>query len=60
MSDKESPAKGAGGEGDPVEEAGETTAADMVSGPADTRPVGADTEVKVGPPSGGAEEGGRE
>jgi hypothetical protein len=30
-----------------VETAGETTAADMISGPTDTRPVGADTMVKV-------------
>ena len=40
-----------------VETAGETTAAAAVSGPADTRPVGADTLVKVeGEPGGGAEE----
>ena len=30
-----------------VETAGETTAADTISGPPDTRPVGADTMVKV-------------
>jgi hypothetical protein len=30
-----------------VETAGETTAAATISGPADTRPVGADTMVKV-------------
>jgi hypothetical protein len=35
-----------GGVGD-VESAGETTAAVAISGPADTRPVGADTLVKV-------------
>lgn len=43
----------AGGAPDPTEEAGETTAAGMVSGPADDRPVGADTMVKVGRGSGG-------
>jgi hypothetical protein len=36
----------AGGVGD-VETAGETTAADTISGPADTRPVGADTTADV-------------
>lgn len=30
-----------------VEDAGETTAADTINGPVDTRPVGADTMVKV-------------
>lgn len=30
-----------------VEAAGETTAADTVTGPTDTRPVGSDTMVKV-------------
>lgn len=35
-----------GGIGD-VESAGETTAAAAINGPADTRPVGADTLVKV-------------
>jgi hypothetical protein len=35
-----------GGVGD-VETAGETTAADTVSGPTDERPVGEGTEVKV-------------
>lgn len=35
-----------GGEGD-VEAAGETTAASAITGPDDTRPVGADTLVKV-------------
>ena len=30
-----------------VEEAGETTAADTITGPKDTRPVGADTMIKV-------------
>ena len=33
--------------GDEVEAAGETTAADTISGPPDTKPVGADTLVKV-------------
>lgn len=33
--------------GDVVETAGETTAASMISGPVDTRPVGADTLAKV-------------
>lgn len=33
--------------GDAVEAAGETTAADTVSGPADERPVGEDTKVEV-------------
>lgn len=33
--------------GDEVESAGETTAADTVSGPPDTAPVGAETMVKV-------------
>jgi len=33
--------------GDVVESAGETTAAAMISGPTDTRPVGADTLAKV-------------
>lgn len=60
MSDKESRAAEAGGGGTLTEEAGETTAADMVSGPEDTRPVGADTMVKVGGPAGGARKGGRE
>lgn len=32
---------------DPVEEAGETTAADSITGPADTRPVGEGTQVGV-------------
>lgn len=36
-----------GDAGDVVESAGETTAAAMISGPADTRPVGADTLAKV-------------
>jgi hypothetical protein len=35
-----------GGVGD-VEDAGETTAADTISGPADERPVGEGTEVEV-------------
>lgn len=33
--------------GDVVETAGETTAAAMISGPVDTKPVGADTMLKV-------------
>jgi hypothetical protein len=33
--------------GDPVEEAGETTAADSVEAPPDTRPVGAGTLVET-------------
>ena len=32
---------------DPVEEAGETTAADSIPTPTDTRPVGEDTAVDV-------------
>lgn len=43
-----------GGVGD-VEDAGETTAADTVSGPADTRPVGEGTRVKVGGARAGGE-----
>jgi hypothetical protein len=35
------------GEVGDVEAAGETTAADTVTGPLDARPVGADTRVKV-------------
>lgn len=50
MSDKEEQAEAAGGGGSLTEEAGETTAADMVRGPEDTRPVGADTMVKVAGP----------
>ena len=40
---------GAPGEGEfgDVETAGETTAADTISGPADERPVGTDTMVEV-------------
>ena len=34
-------------EGDAVESAGETTAADTVSGPTDDKPVGEDTKVEV-------------
>jgi len=60
VSDKESDAEEAGGGSSLTEEAGETTAADMVSGPEDTRPVGADTMVKVGGPAGGARKGGGE
>ncbi|HVF66215.1 MAG TPA: hypothetical protein VM914_01035 [Pyrinomonadaceae bacterium] len=33
--------------GDAVESAGETTAADTVTGPSNEKPVGEDTEVKV-------------
>ena len=33
--------------GDVVETAGETTAASLISGPTDTKPVGADTLAKV-------------
>ena len=40
-----------------VETAGETTAAVAISGPADTRPVGADTLVKVAGERVGAAEG---
>lgn len=36
-----------GAAGDVVEAAGETTAASAISGPTDTRPVGADTLAKV-------------
>jgi hypothetical protein len=37
----------AGSEVGDVEEAGETTAAGMINGPTDTKPVGADTMIKV-------------
>ena len=60
MSDEENHAEEASRGSSLTEEAGETTAADMVSGPEDTRPVGADTMVKVGEPAGGAGEGGKE
>jgi hypothetical protein len=30
-----------------VEDAGETTAAGMINGPTDTKPVGADTMIKI-------------
>lgn len=46
----ESSMSGRGGENDPpdpLEEAGETTAADSIPTPADTRPVGEGTTVKV-------------
>lgn len=33
--------------GDAVESAGETTAADTITGPADEKPVGEDTQVEV-------------
>lgn len=46
LGDEKSRKKEDGG-GDLVEEAGETTAADMVEGPADTRPVGEGTKAKV-------------
>jgi hypothetical protein len=39
--------KDADARGDAVESAGETTAADTISGPADEKPVGEDTEVEV-------------
>ena len=35
------------GEVGDVEDAGETTAAGMITGPTDTKPVGADTMIKV-------------
>lgn len=60
MSEQESHAGEPGVGSSLTEEAGETTAADMVSGPEDTRPVGADTMVKVGGPAGGARKGGGE
>ena len=60
MSEQESRAEEANGGSSLTEEAGETTAADMVRGPEDTRPVGADTMVKVGEPAGGAMKGGGE
>jgi len=41
--------------GDVVETAGETTAASLISGPTDTRPVGADTLAKVDDTHGPAE-----
>lgn len=58
MTDEESRGEDTGREGSLTEQAGETTAADMVSGPEDTRPVGADTEVEVGGPSDAAEKEG--
>ena len=47
MSEEERPPAGADAAPDPTEVAGETVAADMVSGPADTRPVGAGTLADV-------------
>jgi hypothetical protein len=48
MGDEKSRPKEAGSRTDSLtEEAGETTAADMVEGPADTRPVGEGTTAKV-------------
>jgi len=44
---KESEREADDARGDAVESAGETTAADTVSGPADEKPVGEDTEVEV-------------
>ena len=44
--DERAPGQDAGDVGD-VEMAGETTAAATISGPAETKPVGADTMVKV-------------
>jgi hypothetical protein len=41
---QDDPMKGKAGD---VEAAGETTAADTINGPSETRPVGADTMVKV-------------
>jgi hypothetical protein len=43
----ESERKNTDARGDAVESAGETTAADAVSGPTDERPVGEDTQVEV-------------
>ena len=45
MSDRER--KDDDARGDAVESAGETTAADTISGPADEKPVGEDTKVEV-------------
>jgi hypothetical protein len=42
--DPETPAQSEVGD---VEDAGETTAAGMITGPTDTKPVGADTMIKV-------------
>jgi len=47
LNDEKSQTKDAGAAGGPVEEAGETTAADMIEGPEDTRPVGEGTTAKV-------------
>ena len=47
MSDEKKQPEEAGGGGDLTEEAGETTAADTVKGPEDTRPVGEGTRVGV-------------
>jgi hypothetical protein len=59
VSDEDSPAEEAGAGASLTEEAGETTAADMVSGPANTRPVGEGTMVKVGEASDSEKEGGQ-
>jgi hypothetical protein len=45
--DNDAPETSAQGEVGDVEDAGETTAAGMISGPTDTKPVGADTMIKV-------------
>ena len=47
MSEEELRPREGGEEVGSPEDAGETTAADMVSGPKDTRPVGAGTLAKV-------------
>jgi len=47
LSDEKSQPEETGDGDDLVEEAGETTAADMVRGPADTRPVGEGTTAEV-------------
>ena len=60
MSDNQSQEESAGGAGSPVEQAGETTAAGMVRGPENSKPVGADTLVQVGDTSTEDEKGGGE
>jgi hypothetical protein len=45
--DNAGPETSAQGEVGDVEDAGETTAAGMITGPTDTKPVGADTMIKV-------------
>ena len=56
MTEEEGLAPGQAGEAGPTEAAGETTAADTVSGPPDTRPGGTGTIVEVGGPRAGGEE----